>query len=497
MRIVALLLFACIAALAQSPDPADCAASGTVVNSVTGTPIPRARVTDGHDAAVTTDDIGRWSFEHLPCGDVNFKASRQTFLADQPAHPQPQHLIAGTPMRDIKIALTPQAVITGTVVDDQSDPIQRATVAVMSSHVVQGRRRPNSPASGTTNDIGEFRIAGLPAGKYIVCANGNPGEARAFATQCSPGPADDNAVGMQIRAGAEERLSFQLNSVALHHVQGTVSGAPAGVAVQLTMQGMQGTKNLMAPVRDDGSFDFTDASPGLWMLGATAFEENDRWISILPVEVRDSDVNGLQVHLERGVNVSGRVRIVSASGKAPNAPDYMAGLNSSQILMGPTPAIWSEDHTSFTLPNVMPGSYRVDFRAPAPFYMKSATLDGRDIANTELPIGPGAGEIEVVLSDECGSIEGIVSTDDKPTAATILLQSDQGKTLRVEAGADGHFKLDSLRPGDYKVYAWDDATDVEYANPVWMQRNAKGTDVTVSVAQTAQVNVIRQTAPPE
>jgi hypothetical protein len=389
--------------------------------------------------------------------------------------------------------LTPQAVITGVVLDDQNDPIQRATVTVMSSHVVQGERRRYFPSTAVTNDIGEFRVAGLPAGKYIVCANGNawngpvPGDARAFGEQCSPGPIDE-------RAGSEERLSLQLNPIALHHVRGIVSGAPAGVAVQLTIQGM---KSLMAPVHDDGSFDFAEVPTGSWMLAAAAFDENDRWMGMLQLDVRDSDVNGLHLHLDRGVSVTGHLRIVSPSGNTPNAPDFMAFLNSSQGAFGATQTVWNEDHTSFTLPNVTAGSYRFDLRAPAPFYMKSATLDGRDIADTEQPIGPGAGEIDVVLSDECGSIEGIVSADDKPAAAMILVQDDQAKTLMVEANADGHFKLNSLHPGAYKVYAWDDATNVEYANPVWMQRNAKGVDVTVNVGQTARANVVRQIAPPE
>ncbi len=496
MRILAAFLFVAAVAFAQSPDPADCAASGTVVNSITGAPIARVRVTDGRDAAVTTDDIGRWNFEHLPCGDVNFKASRPTFLADQPLHPEPQHLIAGAPLRDVKLTLTPQAVITGVVLDDQSDPIQRATVTVMSSHVVQGKRRVDFPFTATTNDIGEFRLAGLPAGKYIVCSSANsrdnlsaPGEARAFPAQCSPGPPDAGAVGMQIRAGAEQRLSFQLSPVAFHHVRGVLSGVPAGVAVQLTIQG--GPRPLMAPVHEDGAFDFVEVSPGSWFIGAAAFEENDRWTGALQVEVRDADVNGLHLQLEHGVNITGHLKIVSPSGNTPAAPDYQL------FLGGATQTVWNEDHSSFTLANVMPGSYRFDMRSPAPFYMKSAMLDGRDIANTELPIGPGAGEIEVVLSDECGSIEGVVSSEDKPAVATVLVQNNQGKTSIAEAGADGHFKLDSLRPGNYKVYAWDDATNVEYANPVWMERNAKGVDVTVSLAQTAQLKVVRQVAPSE
>jgi hypothetical protein len=67
----------------------------------------------------------------------------------------------------------------------------------------------------------------------------------------------------------------------------------------------------------------------------------------------------------------------------------------------------------------------------------------------------------------------------------------EGRSPRsMPVGADGHFRVANLAPGDYKVYAWDDITQVAYAEPEWMRRQGdKGQSVTVSAVQTAQVKL--------
>ena len=112
-------------------------------------------------------------------------------------------------------------------------------------------------------------------------------------------------------------------------------------------------------------------------------------------------------------------------------------------------------------------------------------------------VAPGAGNIDVVLADDGGTVEGDVSTDDGPSPAWVLLQKDGVSSRNARADASGHFKIDTLPPGDYKVYAWDDSSNVEYGNPEWMRQNGKGVAVSVAPGQTAQVRVTRQTAPPE
>src|SRR5437763_817587 len=72
---------------AQAAPPAmDCAASGTVVNAITGEPIPRAMVTMGAalgiGAAVgaATDANGKWTIANTACGLRVPTAARPGFL---------------------------------------------------------------------------------------------------------------------------------------------------------------------------------------------------------------------------------------------------------------------------------------------------------------------------------------------------------------------------------------------------------------------------------
>ncbi len=63
------------------------------------------------------------------------------------------------------------------------------------------------------------------------------------------------------------------------------------------------------------------------------------------------------------------------------------------------------------------------------------------------------------------------------------------------AGPDGHARVQGLVPGDYRIYAWDDTSKVEYANPAWMQRYGTNViSVSVSASQTAHAVVKEQIA---
>ncbi len=78
-----------------------------------------------------------------------------------------------------------------------------------------------------------------------------------------------------------------------------------------------------------------------------------------------------------------------------------------------------------------------------------------------------------------------------------LVLRDAGQHWNGRADASGHFKIEALPPGDYKAYAWDDLTNVEYGNPEWLRLNAKAVSVTIQAGQTSQVKLSRQVVPDE
>jgi hypothetical protein len=244
----------------------------------------------------------------------------------------------------------------------------------------------------------------------------------------------------------------------------------------------------------DGTFVIRHVPPSLYSIRATS----GRVSAAAPVEVGPAGVDSLQLHMEPGVTVTGTVKIVSATERKltrDTGAQLVRDLTTDGVAYYTGAAPWTGDGTSFRLTDVPPGNYRVQLTPPVPFYVKSVTLGGRDISTSDFVVAPGAGNIEVVLADDGGTVEGDVSTDEGPSPAWVLLQKDGVSSHNARAGASGHFKIDNLLPGDYKVYAWDDNANVEYGNPEWMRQNAKGVAVSVGPGQTAQVRVTRQTAP--
>jgi len=509
MRTLVALLFINAAAFAQSTDAKNCSVDGSVVNSLTHAPILRAQVTVGaaDDFVLTeSDSAGQWKVEHVACGRVSITVNRAGFLRIQRSNvPLP----ANTPLHGVEIKMTPQAVLAGRVIDDQGDPIPGAQVNLMTSRVIDGVRGVQASTSATTNDLGEYRFSGLTAGKYILCANAGGGVveangARAYGEKCYPGPMDGGAASaLDVAAGYEGRVDLALSPLVTVHVGGVVSGKPddAGCTVWLTPRNQiaRMAMSLSAQVGADGTFLIRHVPRGSYMLNAmSADRQNRRLTALIPVEAGGSDIDGLQVHLDPGVSVTGTVKVVSVAGRKPATHSLTAMISREWGVAGGADIVWNEGGTSFTIPYVVPGNYRLMFASPpAPFYLKSATLGGRDIAGSEFAVGPGAGSLEIVIGDDGGAVEGDVTNDDGPAPAWIFLEKDGSPSRNARADAKGHFKIDTVPPGDYKVYAWDDNTNVEYANPQWMQRNGKGVTVTVEPGQAAQVKLIGQIAPPE
>jgi hypothetical protein len=143
-------------ARAQSP-----AITGRVVADESGDPIPNARVTLSTAAlgtpVVLTDGDGRFALTAPP--------GRQSIVASKSGRARSEGIsaIVGQP---IEIRLHRSAVISGRVVDAFGDPVAMARVsAQLPSNTPTN---PTRVASAETDDRGEYRLAGLPAGTFVV-----------------------------------------------------------------------------------------------------------------------------------------------------------------------------------------------------------------------------------------------------------------------------------------------------------------------------------------
>jgi hypothetical protein len=496
------------------PSSFDCSADGTVVNSVTGEPIARARVivnSGGSASSTTTDSSGRWALSNMTCAPGQLQVTRPGFLQNTPNSRaggafRSLTLTSGSPVHDLKTELTPQSVAWGKVLDDQGDPIMGAQVTALASRVQDGRSPFQQAGLGTTNDLGDYRIANLAHGKYVLCVHVNhltvqPEPRTITADTCYPGPIEGGAANaMELPAGRETKVDFTLTEVPPVHVRGTITGLPEGrgSGINLIKRGINSDfgGNQPGSVRD-GKFDFR-VSPGAYMLTADYFEGGKRLIARVPVDAGSSDIDNVVLHLDIGFTVTGVVRAISQSGQTGPLPQFGINLRPSEPVNGTGQLKWEPDHTSFAINDMVAGSYRLDIFPPASWYVKSATLAGQDILNSEVTISQAAGPIEIVLRDDGGSIEGdVVDAAGQPVAAGILLVRGTTRAANQTSQPSGHFRLQNVAPGDYTIYAWDEPNEVEYADQDWMRRYGGGIPVTVAAGQKQQIKLTEQLVPPE
>ncbi len=485
-------------AFGQVPDAAKCSIDGSLVNSATGAPVARGRVViaEAHESwFAETDAKGTWSVDRIDCGRATISLDRPGFLRKTT-----EALTVNGPLHNLKLELTPQSVIAGRVQDDQGDPVQGANISLLTSRVSNGLRALQATGGMATDDRGEYRFAGLAAGRYLICAGGgsgfldfSPGGPKPLGEKCYPGQSAQDGATLNIPAGYEARADFTLVPLSTFNVRGTITGVPRDTNVMVAI-GKPGGKVFTGTVRRDGTFVVQHVVPGSYTLFAGSQPEPSVLTASAPIEILHSDVEGVRLQLEPGATVTGTIRTLSTGPKTAEPAQMDVHLKASD---GAYDAGEQVKGAAFTMKDVVPGNYRMEFSAHPPFYLRSATAGGRDIAGSEFAIGPGGMAIEIVIADDGGTVEGEVSTDDGPVPGWVYLERDGAPSRNTRADEKGHFRIDTLPPGDYKVYAWDDNENVEYANPEWMKRNGRGVEVRATARQTAQVKVARQTAPPE
>jgi protocatechuate 3,4-dioxygenase beta subunit len=155
---------------------------GRVLAADTGQPLRKAQVRAispdlRENRLATTDRDGLYEFTELPAGRYQLTASKGSFVQLQYGQTRPFE--AGKPLEigegqtieRVDFGLPRGSLITGRVMDEFGEPATDVQVAALRYQFVQGRRQ-LVPAGRTvtTNDLGEYRVFGLPPGQYYVSA---------------------------------------------------------------------------------------------------------------------------------------------------------------------------------------------------------------------------------------------------------------------------------------------------------------------------------------
>lgn len=505
------------AAASAAPNSNGCAVAGTVVRADNGAPLKMAQVlligTDSvseNGAAnrplVETDQEGRFEITNLAPGSYRLMVVRGGFINRQGRRAQRTLTLGvGQQLRDLLVRLQPGAAITGQVLDEDSEPLAGAVVQVLSHAYESGRRQLSSVGNGFSNDLGEYRVYGLPPGNYLMLVNANwpgarsPGSKTRYPPTFYPGTASaSQATTVALRAGDEIRVNFSLVPVRTFKVRGRILGSrskdPSSVGlVLLSREGspdLPGSESTMQA--QNGSFELSGVLPGAYDL--VALGEGDvggRSFATLPVNVDGADLEGLELQLQpmRTWQVHGVVRL-----RGPGNPN----LDALRVTLQPTRATEADSQEgaltqmgisrggsaevdkngTFSVPTSNAGTYQTWITTSDPalrdYYTEAVLYGGREVTQTGISLsGASPGRLEIVIRSDGARIEGtVIDAHDKPSAdADVVVAPEARFRNRFEdyqtatSDQNGHFVIRGLRPGEYTVYAFEELDGDPYLDP--------------------------------
>lgn len=531
--LVLVALLASFSALGwQEPNPAPsnsaekCTISGTVSDTTSGQPLPGVQIALGLEGTGDshvggkTDGSGHFEIKNIAPGKYRIWASRTGYISMQYGQRDlngPAHSLTLTPgqnITDISFRLFREAVITGHVYDENGNPIEGAWVQAQRYGYMNGKRQLQTLGSAQTDDRGEFRLFDLTPGRYYISASyGNQAAKNTtYSLTYYPGVVDPSTASpITVRPGDEfPGVDFSVQTVTAFHVRGRVTGIPSSYQINdvyVQVVSNKKSKQVFASgggtnVSDaHGDFDIPNVGPGSYHMSAGLNDHGMQYQAQQEIQVSDSDVNGVVLALVPTATIHGSVH-------AEGSVDF-SKLNIDVVPPGgpvpirdPNPV--NSDGT-FVIKDILDGSYKIQLAGlPPNAYLKGATLDGQDVLESGFTVANGQAPgsmLDIVVSASGGRISGVVMLDGNPAddARVTVAPADESKLGEPSWFKDGttdqngNFLIPGIRPGKYRVFAWQNIEPGEDRDPEFLQRFLdRGYEVQVleNSVQTLQLKAI-------
>jgi protocatechuate 3,4-dioxygenase beta subunit len=455
------------------------AIEGVVMDAMSGVPLPDVAVlTTRNDVRGLTDDRGRYAFRKLPAGFYQI-------YVHQPGYAMRSvyaRVLAGQEVKGVDLKLDREAVLSGRVLDRDKNPVPQARVNIRGQGYQNGRPFLTSFHSMNTNDLGEYRFTGIAPGRYYVEAepkplmvrkvqSGDPHEPR------EPVLADvrtyygnslnfEGASPLTFTAGQQmEGVDIILLREKTMCITGSVSGGDPGqrYALQLS-EPMPSSQSRVASgnVSAGDDFEICGVPPGSYNL--RSFTSGDLRYAWQPVVVANRSVTVPALMLAPGSKFAGMVTVDGAKPEDPLPGRMLVNLEPKDRIRiaGETTSIAVEPTGQFSASGVVLDQYWLTISGQLPgYYVKQATIKGRDVLRE--PLRTGQGDLSVVLGSDGGALSGTVNTADNQTIsnAIVLLpvfplpdQLAWGDIRMAYADQNGFFNFPTLPPGAYRLLAF-------------------------------------------
>jgi len=547
--VIRVLVLALVAAVFPQQPPRDspsqtgtASISGVVIAAADKQPIGYARVALSDSARITyTNAKGEFVFPKLPAGRYAISAQASGYLPmslGQSRSGRPgvaQVLAAGEERKGVVLAMHKGGIVAGHVVGPDGRPLADVNVgALRKSWAQDGSTVFVWSAPGKTDDRGDYRIAGLIAGTYLVEVV-PPGiigrensttidDAQRLATEGMiqtfyPGTTDPAAAASITVDVDTERagIDFNIQPTPMVRVSGHVDGVVVGpVPTRPAGQINAGSLRLLPPgqaagamlasntgrgpfarVTPDGRFRFEAVPVGQYEL-LYSWSDAGRAGSFgaSPVTVGDRDIEDATVDAHPAASITGEIVTANAPGKPASVPLF--GLI-------PLSGLWRENSNfipariespgKFAIDGLAPGRYAFSAAAPAAGkYLSKVEVDGALATGTVIEIGASdTKNVRVTFAEDAAEVAGNIRREDlSPVSeyALVIFPSDKREWPVWMTGA-GIARPDSsgryaypTKPGSYLIAAVADVEQNQWLDIAFLESLIPGaTKITLGPSQ--------------
>jgi protocatechuate 3,4-dioxygenase beta subunit len=489
----------CLRALAQEPA---CAIGGTVVDGATNKPVARARViaeVQGSYSFVTlTDAGGNFCFEHLTPATYHV-------LVQKPGYTETRNagtlaVEEGAAIKPLAIRLTPYAGLAGVVLDEDGSALAGVEVTVWERVRDRKGGSPDSVESVETDGLGAFRFSELDPGTYYLSAK-RPDDLEVIAVSPfldSTGQAPRekevetfysgsftfaSATPVEVKAGQQVgNLVLTLKKTRLRSITGKVANPPRAGFLDLERETETESSFFRAVViGEDGSFSRMGLLPARYTL---SLRDGPRLLASKEVDLTSGDAIGITLDPVETVDVTVTFR---TEGKGPAyrpGADFLIAADRLDV------PVQTEADGTCRFVDVPRGIYSVSLSTLAQkLYVKRMVYGGEVLEDRKLDLRNGAsGTLEVTLSPNVAEVEGRVDGDGS-AAITVILVKGTSITGLAETDQKGRFRMETLAPGKYRLFAIAGFDEDEWGSPDLAKALAgKSLELELQESEKKQVN---------
>ncbi len=522
--------------------------TGIVVSSTDGTPVRHAHLNANPSGARTgglprnrfsplapsagasadADEYGHFTLTLPSAGAWNLTASGSGYITQSfEAHGMFSSAVVVTPSSptyDLRFRLPPEAIITGTVIDEAGEPVRDARV-ILQQRALPSPDRELAPfqtrMNAQTDDRGIYEFPNLGPADYRLMVEARPWYAQSNRPQLSLNgttPPSDPALdvtyqmtwypGVDLPEQAEiitlhaadtRTADFHLAPIPALHLQvilptsatpvsnGPISGRtfpiyPVLERIDTGGAGPGVVQSIGSSTGPAGRAEIDGLAPGLYRLRLQGQNRNAQSsiVEIAPgsssqvVDASSSSVQTANIAID--LDLSDEDRAVGVELRSPETGRRFTSFDTNMFLASDRRGPQTQEPRQITM-QVPPGRYEIALTGRGNTYLTEVTGKGAQITGRFLTVP--AGDVSLTLHTASGhaTVTGIATMNGKPIVGAMLLLVPAGlgdpksftSLVRDQTNTDGSFDLNNVVPGPYILIAIDRGWELRWSDPATLE----------------------------